>query len=40
MYVAANAKVTTVLSPIPASFDTVESEGQQMQQCGIKYFKI
>ncbi len=29
----ANAKVATVLSSIPASSDTVESEGRQMKQC-------
>jgi hypothetical protein len=28
----ANAKVATVLGSIPASFDTVESEGRQMKQ--------
>ncbi len=33
-----NAMVATVLASIPASFETVESEGQ-MKQCGIKYFK-
>ncbi len=27
-----NAKVATVLGPIPASSDTVESEGRQMRQ--------
>jgi hypothetical protein len=29
----ANAKVETVLGSIPASSDTVESEGRQMKQC-------
>jgi hypothetical protein len=29
----ANAKVETVLGSIPASSDTVESEGWQMKQC-------
>ncbi len=29
----ANAEVATVLGSIPASFDTVESEGRQMKQC-------
>jgi hypothetical protein len=28
-----NAEVATVLGSIPASFDTVESEGRQMKQC-------
>jgi hypothetical protein len=37
---AANAKDATVLRFIPASTDTVESEGRQMKQCSIKYFKI
>ena len=32
----ANAKVATVLGPILASSDTVESEGRQMKQCWIK----
>ncbi len=27
-------------SPIPASSDTVESQGRQMKQCRIKYIKI
>jgi hypothetical protein len=30
---AFNAKVATVLGTIPASSDTVESEGRQMKQC-------
>jgi hypothetical protein len=30
---AVNAKVATVLGSIPASSDTVESEGWQMKQC-------
>ncbi len=29
----ANALVATVLGSIPASVDTVESEGRQMKQC-------
>ncbi len=29
----ANAKVATVLGLIPASSDTVESEGRHMKQC-------
>ncbi len=33
----ANAKVAFVLGSIPASSDTVESEGWQMNQCWIKY---
>ncbi len=36
---AANVKVATVLGSIPESSDTVESEGQQMKQCGMKYIK-
>ncbi len=36
---AVNAKVATVLGSIPASSDTVESEGRQMQQCWITYIK-
>jgi hypothetical protein len=32
----ANAEVATVLGSFLASFDTVESEGQQLNQCGIK----
>ncbi len=35
----ANAEVATVLGSIPASFDTVESEGRQMKQYWIKYWK-
>ncbi len=35
----ANAEVATVLGSIPASSDTVESEGRQMKQCWIKYIK-
>ncbi len=35
----ANAVVTTVLGSIPASSDTVESEGRQMKQCWISYIK-
>jgi hypothetical protein len=31
--------VATVLGPIPASSDTVESEGRQMTQCWILYIK-
>jgi hypothetical protein len=30
---AVDAKVATVLGSIPASSDTVESEGRQMKQC-------
>ncbi len=33
----ANAKVATVLGSIPASSDTVESEGRQMKQCWKQY---
>ncbi len=33
------AKVATVLGAIPASSDTVESEGRQMKQCWITYIK-
>jgi hypothetical protein len=34
----ANAeKVATILDSIPASTDTLESEGRQMKQCRIKY---
>ncbi len=33
----ANAEVATVLGSIPASSDTVESEGRQMNQCWIQY---
>ncbi len=33
---AVNAEVATV-GAIPASSDTVESEGRQMKQCWIKY---
>jgi hypothetical protein len=36
----ANAKVATLLGSIPASTDTVESEGRQEKQSGIKYLKI
>ncbi len=35
----ANAVVATVLGSIPASSDTVESEGRQMKQCWISYIK-
>ncbi len=34
---AVNIKVATVLGSIPASSDTVESEGRQMKQCWITY---
>jgi hypothetical protein len=34
----ANAEVVTVLGTIPASSDTVESEGRQMKQCWISHF--
>ncbi len=33
----ASAEVATVLGSIPASFDTMESEERQVNQCGIKY---
>ncbi len=36
---AVNANVATVLGSIPASSDTVESEGRQMNQCWITYIK-
>ncbi len=36
---AANAKFATVLGSIPASSDTVESEGRQMKQCWRKYIQ-
>ncbi len=35
----ANAKVAIVLGSIPASSDTVESEGRQMKQCWIQYIE-
>jgi hypothetical protein len=35
----ANAEVATVLGSIPASSDTVESEGRQMKQCWIQYIE-
>ena len=35
-----NAEVATVLRSIPASSDTVESEGRQMKQCLIQYLEI
>ncbi len=35
----ANAEVATVLASIPASSDTVKSEGRQMKQCWILYIK-
>ncbi len=35
----ANAIVATVLGSIPASSDTVESEGRQMKQCQKSYIK-
>ncbi len=35
----ANTEVATVLGLIPASSDTVESEGRQMKQCWIKYME-
>ncbi len=34
-----NAVVAIVLGSIPASSDTVESEGRQMKQCRISYIK-
>ncbi len=36
---AAITNVTTILGSIPASSDTVESEGQQLKQCWITYIK-
>ncbi len=33
----ANAKVTTFLGSIPASSDTMESEGRQMKKCSLHY---
>ncbi len=38
-HLTVNAVVATVLSSIPASSDTVESEGRQMEQCWIQYIK-
>ncbi len=35
----ANAPVATVQGSIPASVDTVDSEGRQMKQCWIQYEK-
>ncbi len=35
----ANAEVATVLGSIPASSDTVESEGRQMKQYWIQYIE-
>ncbi len=35
-----NAEVATVLGSIPSSFDRVESEGRQMKQCCVNYWKI
>jgi len=35
----ANAEVATVLGSIPASSDTVKSEGWQMKQCWIEYLQ-
>ncbi len=35
----ANAAVATVLGSIPASSDTMESEGRQIKQCWISYIK-
>jgi hypothetical protein len=34
-----NAKVASVLGSIPASSDTVESEGRQMKQCRKSFLK-
>ncbi len=34
-----NAEVATVLGSIPASSDTVESEGRQMKQCWKQYIE-
>jgi hypothetical protein len=39
-HLTVNAKVATVLGSIPASSDTVESEGQQIKRCGIKYCTV
>ena len=36
---AANAEVATVLGSIPASSDTVESEGWLIKLCGIQYIE-
>jgi hypothetical protein len=36
----ASSKFATVLGSIPASSDTVDYEGRQTKQCGIKYKKI
>ncbi len=36
---AVNAKVATVLGSIPASSDTMESEGRQMKQWWLEYIK-
>ncbi len=36
----ANAVVAIVLGSIPASSDTMESEGRQMKQCWVSYIKI
>jgi len=38
-HLTANAEVATVLGSIPASSDTVESEGRQIKQCWIQYIK-
>ncbi len=35
----ANAEVAAVLASIPASSDTVESEGRQMKQCWIQFIE-
>jgi hypothetical protein len=39
IFLTANAKVATVLGSIPASSDTVESDGRQMKQGWITYIK-
>jgi hypothetical protein len=38
-HLTASAIVATVLNSIPASSDTVESEGRQIKQCWISYIK-
>jgi len=35
----ASAEVETVLGSVPASSDTVESEGRQMEQCLLHYIE-
>jgi hypothetical protein len=38
-HLTASADVVIAMGSIPASSDTEESEGRQMKQCGIMYFK-